>query len=631
MKTAPASQAGPQRSFRSALFAAGLLALLTLGIYWPLSRSELLSYDDVEYVTWNLDIQGGLTLPALRWAFSTGYAGNWHPLTWVSYMLDYQFFGGSPGQMHLTNLILHIANIVLVLLLFRQMTGTFWRSAFVAALFALHPLHVESVAWVCERKDVLSTFFGLLSLGAYVRYVQSKVQSPKSKVQGPKSEVGGPWSFFHLPSSIFYLLSLALFACSLMSKPMLVTLPCVLLLLDYWPLRRIQFPSQRSPSNPQSAIRNSQSSPPSLHHSPTPPLHLLFEKLPFFVLTVADSIVTFLAQKVGGAVASTDLLPIPARVANALMAYLHYLRTAFWPAGLSISYPATSHWPFWQPLCAAGLLLVLTGLVLRQRQRPYLFTGWFWFLGTLVPVIGLTQIGAQTVADRFMYFPLVGLAICVAWGSLDLFGARPAGRVSLVVAGTLSLVLCAIVTHRQVCFWKDGLTLFSRALAVTKDNFVAHDHVGMALNKLERHDEAIQHYREAVQICPVDAEGYVGLAFSLGTQGHLAEARACAAKAVQLRPDSPEAHDCLGVALQLQGKAVEAETHFVQAVKLRPSFADARNHWAYALLEQGRIDEAIAQLRTALRIEPDSAEFQQRLSYALSQKASANQAPPPQP
>src|ERR1039458_8030146 len=303
MKTAPASQAGPQRSFRSALFAAGLLALLTLGIYWPLSRSELLSYDDVEYVTWNLDIQGGLTLPALRWAFSTGYAGNWHPLTWVSYMLDYQFFGGSPGQMHLTNLILQIANVVLVLLLFRQMTGTFWRSAFVAAFFALHPLHVESVAWVCERKDVLSTFFGLLSLGAYVRYVQSKVQSPKS-------EVGGPWSFFHLPSSIFYLLSLALFACSLMSKPMLVTLPCVLLLLDYWPLRRVQFPSQRGPSNPQSAIRNPQSSPPSLRHSATPPLHLLFEKLPFLALTVADSVVTFLAQKAGGAIVTTELLSI---------------------------------------------------------------------------------------------------------------------------------------------------------------------------------------------------------------------------------------------------------------------------------------------------------------------------------
>jgi tetratricopeptide (TPR) repeat protein len=392
---------------------------------------------------------------------------------------------------------------------------------------------------------------------------------------------------------------------------MLVTLPCVLLLLDYWPLQRFKLTTQHSKLKTL--------------------LPFFLEKLPFLALTVADSVVTFLAQKAGGAIVTTELLSIHSRIANASMAYLHYLCTAFWPSGLSISYPAISHWTLWQPLCAAGLLLVLTGLVLRQRQRPYLFTGWFWFLGTLVPVIGLTQIGAQTVADRFMYFPLVGLAICVAWGSLDLFGARPAGRVSLVVAGTLSLVLCAIVTHRQVCFWKDGLTLFSRALAVTKDNFVAHDHVGMALNKLERHDEAIQHYREAVQICPVDAEGYVGLAFSLGTQGHLAEARACAAKAVQLRPDSPEAHDCLGVALQLQGKAVEAETHFVQAVKLRPSFADARNHWAYALLEQGRIDEAIAQLRTALRIKPDSAEFQQRLSYALSQKASANQAPPPQP
>src|ERR1035441_7484979 len=300
MKPVATHEGGRQRSVPSALFVSAALALLTLGIYWPVSHFELISYDDPEYVTWNLDIQGGLTLPALRWAFSTGYAGNWHPLTWVSYMLDYQFFGGSPGQMHLTNLILHIANVVLVLLLFRQMTGTFWRSAFVAAFFALHPLHVESVAWVCERKDVLSTFFGLLSLGAYVRYVQSKVQSPKSKVQSLKSVVRGL-------SSIFYLLSLALFACSLMSKPMLVTLPCVLLLLDYWPLRRVQFPSQRGPSNPQSAIRNPQSYPPSLRHSATPPLHLLFEKLPFLALTVADSVVTFLAQKAGGAIVTTEL------------------------------------------------------------------------------------------------------------------------------------------------------------------------------------------------------------------------------------------------------------------------------------------------------------------------------------
>src|ERR1035437_597385 len=370
MKPVATHEGGRQRSVPSALFVSAALALLALGIYWPVSHFELISYDDPEYVTWNLDIQGGLTLSALRWAFSTGDAGNWHPLTWISYMFDYQFFGGSPGQMHLTSLVLHLANTLVLFSLFRRMTGTFWRSAFVAAIFALHPLHVESVAWVCERKDVLSTFFGLLSLWAYARYVeQSKAQRLKSGVQSRNSEVRGQWSvvrsprsIFHLPSSIFYLLSLALFAFGLMSKPMLVTLPCVLLILDYWPLHRVQFPSQRGPSNPQSAIRNPQSSPPSLRHSATPPLHLLFEKLPFLALTVADSVVTFLAQKAGGAIVTTELLSIHSRIANASMAYLHYLCTAFWPSGLSISYPAISHWTLWQPLCAAGLLLVLTGL-----------------------------------------------------------------------------------------------------------------------------------------------------------------------------------------------------------------------------------------------------------------------------
>jgi tetratricopeptide (TPR) repeat protein len=583
------------------------LVAVTAMVYWPLSRATLISYDDPEYITWNIDIQHGLTLDALKWAFTTGYTGNWHPLTWVSYLFDYQCFGGTPGAMHLTNVALHILNSLLVLWLLWRITGALWRSAFVAAVFALHPLHVESVAWTCERKDVLSTFFGLLAIWAYAAYVRAKAPvgavGAELRLQGARSKGAASDAAprRHHPSP-FYLTSLLFFACSLMSKPMLVTLPLVLVLLDFWPLNRF-----RKTQAPFRAARP-----------------ILVEKLPFLALTVADSIVTFLAQKAGGAIVSADTLTLGRRAANALMAYLHYLRDAFWPAHLSICYPAAGVWPVWQPVLAFGLLIALSALVLRQRRQAYLVTGWFWFLGTLVPVIGLVQTGAQTIADRFMYFPLAGLAICVAWGAVDLFRSRPAAKPILVLAALACIGACAGLTARQVSFWQDDLAVFGRAIAVNPGNSIAHYLYAMGLQKQQRYDEAAEHLKEALRLNPRNAGAHVNLAVYLGMRGDLQAALAHARTALEINPADADAHDTLAVALLQLGQRGEAEEHFRQAIRLRPSHAAARNHLAVALMQSGKWDEAIAQLREALRYEPASAEFRQNLNYAFAHSVEAN-------
>ena len=607
------------RSVGWSVLVCALLALVTVGLYWPVSRYGLISLDDPEYITWNPQIRDGFTVPAINWAFTTGYTGNWHPLTWLSYMLDYQLHGGSPGGMHLTNLLLHVTNALLLFLLFRRMTGAVWRSAFVAAVFALHPLHVESVAWVAERKDVLSTFFGLLAIWAYVCHTgKSQVQSPKPKVAGGPATQHATGLTFHV--SLFYLLSLLLFACSLMSKAMLVTLPFVLLLLDYWPLNRFQ--KTQAPHRTAPSILR-------------PSSFILFEKLPFLALSLAFSLITFRAQHTGGAVVPTSLLPLDARLANALMSYLYYLRNALWPAYLSAASPP-QQWLPWQPLLAATILAGLTVLLLWKWKQPCLRTGWFWFLGTLVPVIGIVQVGSQTMADRFMYFPLIGLSICLAWGAFDLATevSKPAAsRVPKAAAlsmlglfGLLSLIACAGVTRQQVSYWKDSLSLFGRALTVTSKNLTAHNLYGLALEADNRTPEAIEHYREALRINPASPGTHVNLGSALGSQGNLEGAISHNLKALEITPDNPEAHDNVGVALLMQGKPGDAAAHFSDAVRLRPSFAQARSHWAYALQQEGKLDDAILQLREALRYAPAASGIHLQLSSILAQKGLLDEA-----
>jgi tetratricopeptide (TPR) repeat protein len=615
--------------FWPATFICFLLAAVTFGAFWPLVHHDFINCDDQLYVTENGIIQSGLHWDGLVWAFSTAKGGNWHPLTWLSHMLDVQLFGLKPGWHHLTSLILHLANTVLVFMVLRRMTGAQWRSAFVAALFALHPLHVESVAWVSERKDVLSTFFFFLTLLAYVRYAEMKVQSPKSKAQSPEPPVHASHITHH--ASLYYILTLLFLALGLMSKPMLVTMPFVLLLLDYWPLGRVEIKNQKS------KIKNL--------------LPLVLEKIPFLALSAAMSVVTFLAQKQSGAVANTVMAPFELRIENALVSYAAYLLKMLWPVRLAILYP----YPTGIPAAFVGIaLLILVSISLvawsYRRKWPYIFVGWAWFVGTLVPVIGLVQVGRQSMADRYSYLPLLGIFIILAWGLADLTARCSRRMVPLAAAAALLLGTCAILTRCQVNRWQDSETLFRHTITVTGDNPVAQESLGAALAGQGRIAEAAEHFAQAVKIDPNYAQARTDLGltqvlagqldegirqyraaltidphsenahFNLGralaSQGKLAEAVPEYQAALQLNPGSLETREFLAEALAQVGKADEAAVHFEKVLQSNPNQAA---HWRYGLLlaQTGRPNEAIVHLREAVRLQPD-AERHQALAQALA-------------
>ncbi len=444
-----------------------LLALMTVLAYSPVRQAALVVFDDPVYVQ-NPQVKAGLTWAGVQWAFTTWYGSNWHPLTWLSHMLDASLFGVDAGAQHFVNVLIHAANALLLFLLLSRMTKKMWPSAFVAALFAWHPLHVESVAWISERKDVLSTFFGFLSLLAYSKYVE-KFQVPKSKFR------------------VWYAWSLGLFALSLMAKPMLVTLPFVMLLLDVWPLGRIQLLGMgRSASpNTQHATRNTQ---------------ILLEKLPFLALTIASSVVTFLAQR-GEAVVSLEQHPLGLRLANALVSYVNYLGKTFWPAKLAIIYPLPNQIPDWQIAGAAVVLAVISFLVWRARKTsPCLLIGWLWFLGALVPVIGIVQVGGQALADRYTYVPFIGLFIALAYGAADAAARFRISDVVVSIAVALVLIASLCVTEYQLRFWQNSQTLFAHAIEVTKDNAIAHINLGVALEQEKHPAEALAEYRKSIEI-----------------------------------------------------------------------------------------------------------------------------------
>ena len=458
-----------------------VLIVITFALFSRVLSSDFINFDDGTYITENPMVQNGLTSTSVVWAFTSGYASNWHPLTWISHMVDCQLYGLNPQGHHLTSLLFHIFNVLLLFLVLRNITGAVWRSAVVAALFAWHPLHVESVAWVAERKDVLSTFFWLLTMLAYARYAEeSKVQSPKSKV--------------------YYGLALVCFALGLMAKPMLVTLPFLLLLLDFWPLRRIYDPDAKAcgaglrftiyePTDLQTASSfKAPSGPlasPTSHKSQITYRKLILEKVPFLLLAIASSVVTFLVQKTGGAVASLEALSFGQRIANALVSYIRYLGKMVWPRDLAVFYPIHHAWAAWQ-WAGAGLLIVAISVlaIAMIRQRPYFSVGWFWYLGTLVPVIGLIQVGGQSMADRYTYMPLVGIFIIFSWGMADLLGRGQLRRMNLAWAVIVPvLVACLMVTRSQTSYWKDSITLFRHAIAVTTDNTLAHVDLGRAFGQ----------------------------------------------------------------------------------------------------------------------------------------------------
>jgi len=576
-----------------------LLAAVTLMVYWPVRQYDFLGYDDPLYYSENTQVQNGLTIANLGWAFTTDAAANWHPLTWLSLMLDAEIFGNQPAGPHLVNLLFHIGNTVLLFVLLRRLTAVIWPSAVVAALFALHPLHVESVAWIAERKDVLCAFFVLLTLLAYAKTATGDQEMTANSKQN---------TFRAIPCSLpFYFLSLFFFALALMSKPMAVTLPFLLLLLDWWPLNRmadLQFKSADSPGWTKSFTRLK---------------ILLLEKIPFFGLSAAACVITFLVQQKGDAVKTLTTFPLSVRIENTFVSYARYLGKTIWPATLANPYPYPGHWPM--PMVLFSVLLfagICIAAFLFARKIPFLFTGWFWFAGMLVPVIGLVQVGTQSMADRYAYLPVIGLFIVFAWGL-----ARVAARLNfpqalIPVAAILILTATAVKTREQLSYWRNDGTLFSHALAVTENNCTAHVDLGSWLSKNGRMPEALDQYSTALKMQPDDPLILYDVANALASLGKLDEAVKNYRRALQFAPGRPNILNNLGCVLMSQKRLPEAVTNFEAALKGEPRFAYAHNNLATALFKQGRFAEAAKHFDTAAKLAPDNPQFMANLGDALA-------------
>lgn len=599
------------RTSRLTLWICLALAAVTLAVYAQVSHFSFVNFDDPDYVANNPHVREGLSADGVRWAFTSGDAANWFPLTWISHMMDCQLFGLNSGWHHVTNAVLHAIAVILLFLFLNRATRAPWPSAFVAAIFALHPLHVESVAWIAERKDVLSAVFWFAALYWYVRY-----------------ETGG--------ARRDYWMVVACFVLGLMAKPMIVTLPFVLLLVDVWPLRR------------RPAVG---------------------EKIPLFVISAIGAAVTFFVQRASGAVQQFGALPLGMRAENALDSYGVYLWKTVWPSGLAVFYPYPRTIPLWQPVAAAAVLIAITvAAAAVRRTRPYLLIGWLWFLGTLVPVIGLVQVGPQAHADRYMYVPMVGLLIMLAWAGWEVAARRAIGIVAAVLCA-----ICIPVTAAQIGYWANSNALFQHALDVTDDNYLAHHNLavellnvpgrnGDALAHLEaavriepnsgkaysdlgnalsqipgREDEAIAAYRQAIRLLPGAAIPHNNLANTLArTPGRMAEAIAEYQTALRLdpnyedarknlaaaqRPDSAEEHFQRGVALaKTPGQQAAAKQQFEAALRINPNYADAHSHLGVLLAaDSAHVDEAIRHFEAALRIQPNDADAHVNLAIALSQ------------
>ncbi len=571
-----------QASTRRAKLLALLLGFITLIVYLPASRYEFNNYDDGQYITKNPWVQNGLHWETIKWAFTSGYASNWHPLTWISHMLDWQLYQASAGGHHLTSILLHSANTMLLFGLLCLMTKAPWRSAFVAAVFAWHPLRVESVAWVAERKDVLCAFFGLLSLIAWVRYVQeSKVQSSRSRVS--------------------YALALLSFALGLMSKPMLVSLPLILLLLDFWPFHRVA------------------------DNAKTSWQRCALEKIPFFLLAAISCVITFHFQKSSGAMSMVHE-PLPFRLANAINSCAGYLGKIFWPHHLAVIYPYPHQLPTLQVAAAAVLLVGVTIAVCGLARRlPFLMVGWFWFLIMLGPVIGLVQVGEQAMADRYTYLPGIGIAIMVAWGVPALFAGNRSGFRIMAFTSGVVLGACVLATSRQLPYWRNSVALFTRAIQVTGENSVAQCNLGEALATRGDLDDALWHINEALRIRPDYPQAMNNKALILSRRGQNAEAVELLRRVVEEKPDWPDARKNLGQVMLDQGRLEEAMTEFRRVIQLNPGDVQSLTDLGICLAKQGHLDEAIAQYRQALNILPN-AFAENALGGALDAQGHINEA-----
>ncbi|MBI5140665.1 MAG: tetratricopeptide repeat protein [Nitrospirae bacterium] len=556
--------------------------MLVVSIYGQVASHEFVNYDDGTYITANRDIQEGFSAKSLAWAFTSTYTGNWHPVTWLTHVFDYGVYGENPRGHHLTNVVIHAVNSLLLFWILLQATGATWRSAFVAALFAVHPLHVESVAWAAERKDVLSAFFWMLTMLGYLRYIKA-------------------------PSTGRYALVALFLSLGLMSKPMLVTLPLVLLVMDYWPLKRIGMGQGSNPS-----IRP-----------------VIIEKLPLFALIIVSSLVTFYAQKVSGAVADLEMVYPSMRVANAAISAVSYIWKTLWPTGLAVIYPHPGNAvPVLPALLSVLFLVTVTVFVIRSGKR-HLIVGWAWFLVTLLPVIGLVQVGRQAMADRYTYIPHIGLFILISWGGAELFRDHRLGSRSgktIGAAGALCAILAlSFAAWNQTGYWKNSYTLFEQALRVTKNNYVAHDGFGDALLERGRYAEAITHYNEALRINPDYADrvlvNYVEanskLAGSLMKSGKYAEAALLYADILNVRPNDIGALNNKAIAMAQQDRFEEAVPLLLKSIEVKPNDIGARLNLCLIFEQLGRIGEAHAHVTKILEMSPDNSdarELMRRLS-----------------
>jgi protein O-mannosyl-transferase len=563
---------------RKTVYVASFLGLITVLLYWRTVGFEFIVVDDHQYVFKNAMVLKGISWEGIKWAFTTIYAANWHPVTWISHMVDESVYGLFAGGHHLTNVFFHTTTAILLFLVLKRMTARFWPSAFVAALFAWHPAHVESVAWVCERKDILSTFFMVLTLWAYNRYATG-------------------------PTAGKYIWTLILFALGLMAKPMLVTLPCVLLLLDYWPLNRFAHsPKGSEPSASGGGWGK-----------------LIVEKIPFFLLSLLSCVVTVVAQHAGGAINTLERVSLSSRLVNAINSYGAYLDKAIWPVHLSVFYPLPTTLPWGLFAFSLVVLALVTGIVFRLRlSAPWLIVGWLWFLGTLVPVIGLVQVGSQAMADRYTYIPYIGLFVMLAWSADSYLQRRLAIKPLVVGTASLVLVVCAVLSELQLSYWHDSIRLFTHALAVTESNIFCEKNLSYALSEAGRGREAIPHYEALLRLTPRDTKVRYNFGLELIAAGQPAEAETQFSEILRYQPDSDKAHNSLGIALSQQGKLDQAQAEFESAIQLNPQFAWPRLNYAVVLQKKGLAGAAVTNYTKALELQPGWVEALDKLSFLLA-------------
>jgi len=570
------------------LFFAGVLIVVTLILYWQTKDFGFVNYDDNIYVYNNKHIQKELSIENLKWALTASYEASWQPVVWLSYMIGYHFHGLNPGWHHLTNVFFHISNALLLFFLLKQITGALYRSAFIAFLFALHPIHMESVVWITERKDVLCAFFWMLSIWSYLHYLKR-------------------------PGLLRYTQLFALLSLSLMTKPMPVTLPFTLLLLDFWPLGRVDFKIRKSETlnlereqecasnfSPHTFIHIISTSIANLFSFIRRNIHLFLEKLPLFIPVILSIIITIMVSKSGGAVPSLKIFPLQIRIENALFSYICYIEKMMWPFNLAVFYPHPGDLPFWKVTASLLLILIISVISIRMIQkRPWLFVGWFWYLGTLVPVIGLIQIGGYAMADRFAYIPFIGIYIIIAWGIPLLFSNfKKKTMISII---SISFILIIFLTAwNQIKYWTDSIRLFEHALEVTSNNAIAHNNLGTALRESKKQDKALMHFMKALQIDPKLALTYNNLGMTLAEKGETDKAIYYYTQAIHFDPEFSEAYNNLGIVLFQKNKLKEAIEHFQTAIQRMPDNTDMQHNLSIILQTQKKIDAAIEKIQTRL-------------------------------